>query len=553
MRYQNISLDGEAYITPEELFLEMSFKKVHDKEESSLLKRIFAQYIRIRNIFYQSTIQGERTGKGLGVFKGINGNQKLNSNTDDYLFKVLVEQSNNQNLLKLEVRTTPNADKSKAIKGLKTFFVEYLKFLTGDRVNEKSLDEVEIDAKKKGIPLQLGITYHFIKKKENKIDCAIASGEEYLKAEEEAKVLKELLQKVEGLDNYIVGIDAASNEIGTTPTSLFKAYKTLRSDDLHTENSIGYTYHVGEEFSDILSGLRAVDEVVEGLNYRPGDRIGHGIVLGIDVDKWYADNQIIYLEAREYLENLIWLRNLYIQEVQTPTISISYLESKIYSLIKRILGFNKGIDLNTLTEIYLDKVRGKKFEVDVCEECPLKGLTEDKHNLTFNKLPQNSWDKKTLLLAYRCLFFYKGYYNVIEVDVDKEVLEEYKKAQKYMIKKLSRKGVVLELNPSSNLKIGNFKNLNDYFIENISNPKEEKLLVTINTDDPVVFSTTLKNEYSLIYEMFIEKGYGRSETLEWLDKIRKNGLEYNFVKDRGLTREEIVNEVKEILKRLDEV
>jgi hypothetical protein len=46
------------------------------------------------------------------------------------------------------------------------------------------------------------------------------------------------------------------------------------------------TYHVGEAFRHLLSGLRAIDEVLRFLNPQPGDSISHGIVLGLDPAVW---------------------------------------------------------------------------------------------------------------------------------------------------------------------------------------------------------------------------------------------------------------------------
>ena len=68
------------------------------------------------------------------------------------------------------------------------------------------------------------------------------------------------------------------------------------------------TYHVGEDFLDVVDGLRAVDEAIYFLNLQCGDRIGHGTVLGIDVKKWYALKQYtIVLPQQDYLDNVVWL------------------------------------------------------------------------------------------------------------------------------------------------------------------------------------------------------------------------------------------------------
>mgnify|MGYP002460794905 CR=1 FL=1 len=50
---------------------------------------------------------------------------------------------------------------------------------------------------------------------------------------------------------------------------------------------MGFTFHVGEDFLDIVDGLRAIRESLIFLNLENRDRIGHALVLGTDVEKYY--------------------------------------------------------------------------------------------------------------------------------------------------------------------------------------------------------------------------------------------------------------------------
>ena len=68
------------------------------------------------------------------------------------------------------------------------------------------------------------------------------------------------------------------------------------------------TYHVGEDFLDITDGLRAIDEAIAFLNLRCGDRLGHALALGVDIDDWYQKKAYrIVLPKQDYLDNLVWL------------------------------------------------------------------------------------------------------------------------------------------------------------------------------------------------------------------------------------------------------
>ena len=95
----------------------------------------------------------------------------------------------------------------------------------------------------------------------------------------------------------LVGIDAANSEILCRPEVFAMSFRCLRSHPIDASvikaipNDLGRTYHVGEDFYSIVDGLRAVDEVVKFLHFNNGDRIGHGLVLGTDVNEYYHRNK----------------------------------------------------------------------------------------------------------------------------------------------------------------------------------------------------------------------------------------------------------------------
>ena len=92
----------------------------------------------------------------------------------------------------------------------------------------------------------------------------------------------------------IKGIDAASPEIWCRPEVFAQAFRFLKNHWVEsgrfpfaeTEcSTLLATYHVGEDFLDILDGLRAIDEAILFLNLRCGDRLGHALALGVDIDE----------------------------------------------------------------------------------------------------------------------------------------------------------------------------------------------------------------------------------------------------------------------------
>ncbi len=70
------------------------------------------------------------------------------------------------------------------------------------------------------------------------------------------------------------------------------------------------TVHVGEDFVHLLSGLRRVDEALSHFGMREGDRIGHGLALGVDPRAWVRSAGRVPLAREERLFDLAWEWNV---------------------------------------------------------------------------------------------------------------------------------------------------------------------------------------------------------------------------------------------------
>ena len=93
----------------------------------------------------------------------------------------------------------------------------------------------------------------------------------------QAHALLEFRRRYEDLGRRIRGIDASSEEIVCRPEVFAQAFRFLRNLAVsHVDYMTGVvtqmpdlciTYHVGEDFLDIIDGLRAIDEAVVFLNH----------------------------------------------------------------------------------------------------------------------------------------------------------------------------------------------------------------------------------------------------------------------------------------------
>lgn len=157
------------------------------------------------------------------------------------------------------------------------------------------------------------------------------------------------------------------------------------------------------------------------------------------------------------------------------------------------------------------------------------------------------WDARLLAAARHCKKFVKEMERPIHYEVTEQDILIVEELQKILKKKLGRKGIVIEVNPSSNTAIADLDVTEEnqfYQINRIND--EENLLVCINSDDPSVFNTNVSNELAYIYYGMLEQNISRESVLLWIDRIRKNGLNSSFI-HHPETDELLVNRLFKLL------
>lgn len=400
----------------------------------------------------------------------------------------------------------------------------------------------------------------------------------------------DLREKYPVCADRVKGIDAAGNEIGCRPEVFASAFRYLKSHIKMKEDGekrqyisqLRVTYHVGEDFLDIADGLRAIDEAVNFLNLDCGDRLGHAIVLGIDVKDWYkSKNYCILISQQDYLDNLTWIYNRLIQfQIQGMDSLKDYIQKKYEQYFYEIYG--KFMDYGVIRKILknAEKMYGEMgiqtiFKNDRCyfdigqyyNAWKLRGDDPDLYSHGYfrwyndgamkTKARVNQKFPKQFEIRYNPEVFLLNYYYHFDNNVRKagnkriaiQVKEEYITAvsliQKEMQKCIGRRGISIETNPTSNFLIGTFKDyakhpIFSFYNKNLTYDKEKleecpQLSVSINTDDQGVFATSLENEYALLASALEniknkegEYVYNKNGIYTWIDDVRKMGNAQSF-------------------------
>lgn len=582
-------------ITGERYFLYSIFKKMYSgDEEFSRYGDIFYLYIIVKSNIRTEMIQSNQN-VGFDNFYLYQMRKEFfidNTPFEPIYVKMAVHDTIlNQHILKLEARIAPkqSAEANK----------EYIDKLDDWITVDKNKEEEE----KEELLKRFFYVFHFIKGPDVPMESdAVVVPRHHVKREEvkhqalEIAKFRRMYVPVTNKKNTaarVKGIDACNFEMECRPEVFAQAFRFLKDqtvyerDDVqgiyHMLPNLNVTYHVGEDNYDIIDGLRAIDEAISFLNMRCGDRLGHALALGVDVEEWYESKaQRILIPAMNYLDNLVWLH------AKIRKFRLTECNDAIQYIEQRYNEYFRSIYLNNIHSNYFNEVMEKAFSHFAGREISnnymnthflftintyydswkLRGDNPQYFKngyFCLEQFPGDEWDEygvnKIFPDNYRirynpeAAFLYHLYHysrevreagaRTLEIKINSSLVKAVKIIQRKMQKIICDKGIAIETNPSSNFLIGSFKRYDKHPIISWYNHgltyDYEKLeacpqiQVSINTDDQGVFATCLENEYALL-ALALEKMknddgtqvYNRTMIGHWLDHIRKMGLVQSF-------------------------
>ena len=490
----------------------------------------------------------------------------------------------NQNIKYLEARITP---KKNALEN-KKIIEKYEKIIGNDSDIKKMFFYV----------------FHFIKEKddldtcESDLFCRHHGKRESLRkqAQEVVKFRERYPKEAE----RVKGIDACSKEIYCRPEVFSQTYRYLRNHIVYSreenwdENQmsiqskvkqLSMTYHVGEDYLDLIDGLRSIDEAICFLQLNCGSRLGHALALGTDVEEYYKlKNYRILINQQDYLDNLVWiyytLRRFGIHGYDDIIVLI---EKEYHKYFREIYGKYINEDcfkevLREADEYYKGRNRllnpegdNAYVRFDISDyyaayqlrgdnpKCYEKGYFCELDDISeWNRYSVHRGYPRDYKLRYRpaCAYLYYMYHysskvkkegrKSIEKKIGYRMIECIRDVQKAMVSWVATLGIGIECNPSSNYFIGIYDQyvkhpIFKFYNMGLTTSQEEleecpQLPVCINTDDQGIFSTYLDNEYALL-ALALEKAkdenghnkYKRSMIYEWINNIREQSIRLSFM------------------------
>lgn len=311
----------------------------------------------------------------------------------------------------------------------------------------------------------------------------------------------------------IVGIDAAGSELICSPAVFGHAYRYARAMGVPN-----LTYHVGEDFFDLIDGLLAIDEALTYLELKEGSRIGHASALGVDAKVFYTKRSYqVLMTKQRLLDCLVWIIafSCY-NKIKVSLVFIRELWEEAQKLYIQI-GYKTPFKLST----YYWAMYLRSDELSEGGIAPWSTTSDCMDSKAVSARTKRN--TKNLNLEYQTAPDIIDNGKELELyTFPREIVQIVSEIQNHLLNKIKERDIVIESNPTSNLCIGPFE---DYCNLPLFKFEESGVRYSVNTDDKGVFATSLCNELSLVAESY----YGSANEL--IAKICEENKRSRFIVD----------------------
>jgi hypothetical protein len=368
----------------------------------------------------------------------------------------------------------------------------------------------------------------------------------YLEQRRHAQALVSVFQKYPRALRTVRGVDLCTDEAGVPVWVMAPLVRWVRDAGQQAAIQLRRrgefkipplrtAFHAGEDFVHLLTGLRRLDDTVSYLKLAEGDRLGHALSLGVDPAGWCSRVSRVVQTCEERLFDLIWEWSCYAKQgISVASERLAYVRTEMVGLARGIFGRSYA------PEDLMNFVDRLHNEQDLRDEGFPDKPTLRTHNLQQaeqakreGKEPES--DERGLLRAYLCdeKVWRRGRIpTTIDLRNTKHEQAALTELQDGLRRKVGRLCLTIEVNPSSNLLIGDLGNFLGHPLWRLRPivPEDDvaPLSVCIGSDDPLTFATTLPHEYQLLFDALILMGRSHDEAMRWIDEARNAGMQSRF-------------------------
>ena len=269
------------------------------------------------------------------------------------------------------------------------------------------------------------------------------------------------------------------------------------------------TFHVGEDFCSLTSGMRAIAEPFHWNLIERGDRIGHGLALTLRPADWFERHrgEVLIVKRFDRFLDLAFLAEYANDQSESQR---KWLQTQIIETVKS-LGFESESPMGKSDEQEIVETT-RKFWKSLGDRSTRRLLTTNRYQCLARHerwIRFYLWNRSVWRRAEHKERIPVPVNEITELDEDGKMAIEnlrherdlLKSAHRTLLQEVARWQVCIESNPSSNLVVGSLDGIaaQDFLARRPTKEIQkdgETLTWTINTDDPITFSTTLADEYA---------------------------------------------------------
>jgi hypothetical protein len=377
----------------------------------------------------------------------------------------------------------------------------------------------------------------------------------YLEQRRHAQALVSVFQKYPRALRTVRGFDLCTDEAGIPVWVMAPLIRWVREAGrqavIHLKSRGEFmiplpriSVHAGEDFVHLLTGLRRLDDSITRLHLEEGDRLGHALALGVDPQVWPERAGRVVLPGVERLFDLIWEWSCYAKQgIGVSSERLAYVRTEMVRLARFIFGRSYAPeDLMNFVDLLHD---GRELRAEGFPDNPklrahnARRRIEEEGKYTDTPEP----DGRLLLRAYLSdeKVWQRGRVPVtVELRNVKHEQVALKQLQDGLRRKVGRLCLTVEVNPSSNILIGDLGNFVSHPLWRLRpvvlRDDVPPLSVCIGSDDPLTFATTLPHEYQLLFDALILTGHSHDEAMAWINEAREAGMQARFTLPPDVTK-----------------
>lgn len=389
------------------------------------------------------------------------------------------------------------------------------------------------------------LVVHFIKRPPSKTDLKKAKALDHSLRKDlriNARVVREAMQSNAIAGKVIRGIDAAANELHAAPEVFAPTFRYMRHHCIERS-----TYHAGEDFIHLVSGIRACAEAHRFLPLREGDRMGHATALGISPRLWLERSERrMMVPIGEHLDNLVYAHHVLAGHVQQAA-TAKMLESEIATLSSRIYGEEisptrlhsawsmRNLDILEILDLENNLENGATpSSIAAAARAKSRHVFQTARVGELNMIAKAAEEDPQPYEIYRKRHTLgKKLLKQHEVCTGWLDAQQLSFLQASMLRAMADSRCAIETLPMSNVRISLYDILSEHHLFRWLGLTDEPFdivpAICVGSDDTGIFSTSMHNEYAAIFDVLTYSfNMKRHDAVEIIKKLNNNGSAYRF-------------------------